>query len=83
MGAGLEGRGVTCFTSNLISSQGLADFFSLWVKNCALCCIHNTAPYVGHSADGISSPTQHFHYVTSEHIKLALSSIENSSGFSF
>lgn len=34
-------------------------------------------------ADRISSTTRHFQYMTSEHIKLALSSIENSSGFSF
>jgi len=77
----LDGRGVTCFACNLISSQGLADFSPLWVKYCALYHIHNAAPHVGRFADGISSTTEHFQYMTSEHIKLALSSTENSLGF--
>lgn len=34
-------------------------------------------------ADRTSSTTRHFQYMTSDHIKLALSSTENSSGFSF
>lgn len=35
-------------------------------------------PLMPDFADRISSTTEQFHYMTSEHIKLALSSIENS-----
>lgn len=70
-----------CLACNLISSQGLADFFPLSEASCPVW--HTQYCPLKCFADRISSTTEHFQCMTSEHIKLALSSTEKSLGFSF
>lgn len=55
----------------------MADFFPLWVKYCVCSTGHNTAHYVVLFCKTGSHPQQNTLTMT-EHIKLVLSSIENS-----